>query len=56
MYGGTGLAADSARESRATGWARLLAKPVQRLFAAAPMPDLAVPPIYHEEAVHPVAS
>lgn len=56
MYGGTGLAADSARESRATGWARLLAKPVQRLFAAAPMPDLAVPPIYNEEAVHPVAS
>ena len=56
MYGGTGLAADSARESRATGWARLLAKPVQRLFAAAPMPDLEVPQTYKEEAVHPMAS
>ena len=43
MYAGTGLAADSARESRATSWARWLARPVQRLFAADPMPDLVVP-------------
>ena len=56
MYGGTGLAADSARESRATGWARLLAKPVQQLFAATPMPDLEVPQIHDEEGVHPMAS
>jgi radical SAM superfamily enzyme YgiQ (UPF0313 family) len=56
MYGGTGLAADSQRESRATGWARLLAKPVQRLFAAAPMPELKVPPTYNPEAVRPMAS
>ena len=45
MYAGTGLAADSARESRATAWARLLARPVQRLFAAAPMPELQAPKI-----------
>ena len=43
MYANTGLAADSARESRATSWARWLARPVQRLFAADPMPDLAAP-------------
>ena len=43
MYGGTGLAADSARESRATSWARLLARPVRWLFAADPMPDLQLP-------------
>jgi hypothetical protein len=43
MYANTGLAADSARESRATSWARLLARPVRRLFAADPMPDLQVP-------------
>ncbi len=43
MYASTGLAADSARESRATGWARLLARPIQRLFAADPMPELKVP-------------
>ena len=43
MYAGTGLAADSARDSRATHWARLLARPVQWLFAADPMPTLDVP-------------
>ena len=43
MYANTGLAADSARESRATSWARWIARPVQRLFAADPMPNLAVP-------------
>ena len=43
MYANTGLAADSARESRATAWARVLARPVQWLFAAKPMPHLEVP-------------
>ena len=43
MYANTGLSTDSARVSRATMWARLLAKPVQRLFAADPLPGLRVP-------------
>ena len=30
-------------ESRSTQWARLMAKPAHRLFAAEPMPDLQVP-------------
>ena len=44
MYANTGLATDSARVTRSMGWARWLAKPCQRLFAAPPMPDLQVPP------------
>ncbi len=47
MYADTGMATDSARVSRSARWARWLAKPCQRLFAARPMPDLKVP-----EAVH----
>ena len=43
MYANTGLSTDSARVSRSVQWARLMAKPCQRLFAAAPMPDLQVP-------------
>ena len=43
MYANTGLSTDSARVSRSTKWARLMAKPLQRLFAADPMPDLQVP-------------
>ncbi len=43
MYANTGLSTDSARVSRATQWARLMAKPLQRLFAADPMPELEVP-------------
>ena len=43
MYAGTGAATDSARMSRATLWARWLAKPTRYLFTAAPMPDLQVP-------------
>ena len=43
MYANTGLATDSARVSNATKWARWMAKPLQRLFAAAPMPGLQVP-------------
>src|SRR4051812_43865429 len=43
MYASTGIATDSARRSKATQWARLLAKPCRRLFQAKPMPDLQVP-------------
>ena len=43
MYANTGIATDSARESRAARWARWIAKPCRRLFAAPPMPDLQVP-------------
>jgi radical SAM superfamily enzyme YgiQ (UPF0313 family) len=43
MYANTGIATDSARVSRASQWARLLAKPCQRLFAGRPMPDLQLP-------------
>jgi hypothetical protein len=43
MYAGTGISTDSARQSRAHFWARLLAKPTRRLFQAKPMPKLEVP-------------
>ena len=43
MYANTGIATDSARVSHATHWARWLAKPCRRLFAAQPMPQLEVP-------------
>ncbi len=43
MYASTGIATDSARRSRANQWARLLAKPCRRLFAAKPMPGLQAP-------------
>lgn len=43
MYAGTGISTDSARRSKASTWARWLAKPCRRLFAGAPMPDLKMP-------------
>jgi radical SAM superfamily enzyme YgiQ (UPF0313 family) len=43
MYADTGIATDSARVSRSARWARWLAKPCQRLFAASPMPHLEIP-------------
>ncbi|HEY7097753.1 MAG TPA: radical SAM protein [Terriglobales bacterium] len=43
MYAGTGIATDSARQSRARFWARLLAKPCRRLFQAKPSPTLEIP-------------
>jgi hypothetical protein len=43
MYADTGIATDSARVSRSSRWARWLAKPCQRLFAAPPMPELMLP-------------
>ena len=50
MYADTGIATDSARVSRSARWARWLAKPCQRLFAAPPMPDLKVPPAWSAPA------
>ena len=43
MYANTGIASDSARQSRAQKWARLISKPTRRLFVGRPMPDLQVP-------------
>jgi len=43
MYANTGISTDSARTTRASRWARWLAKPCRRLFTARPLPDLAVP-------------
>jgi radical SAM superfamily enzyme YgiQ (UPF0313 family) len=43
MYANTGIATDSARVQRSADWARMIAKPCRRLFAAAPMPDLQMP-------------
>src|SRR5256886_495074 len=43
MYANTGISTDSARVARSARWARWLARPCRRLFAAAPMPQLEVP-------------
>jgi radical SAM superfamily enzyme YgiQ (UPF0313 family) len=43
MYANTGIATDSARVNRSARWARMIASPCRRLFAAPPMPDLQVP-------------
>jgi radical SAM superfamily enzyme YgiQ (UPF0313 family) len=43
MYANTGLATDSARVNRSARWARWVAKPCRRFFAAPPMPELEVP-------------
>ncbi|HWR15461.1 MAG TPA: radical SAM protein [Terriglobales bacterium] len=43
MYADTGIASDSARIAWSARWARWLAKPCQKLFAARPLPHLAVP-------------
>ncbi|HKA55147.1 MAG TPA: radical SAM protein [Candidatus Binatia bacterium] len=43
MYADTGIATDSARIAWSARWARWLAKPCRRLFAARPMPQLQVP-------------
>lgn len=43
MYANTGLATDSARNTRAKRWARWIAKPCRRFFTAAPMPELEPP-------------
>jgi radical SAM superfamily enzyme YgiQ (UPF0313 family) len=46
MYADTGIATDSARVSRSARWARWLAKPCQKLFAAPPMPHLKLPEVW----------
>ncbi len=43
MYANTGIATDSARVNRSAQWARLMAKPLRRMFVGQPMPDLQVP-------------
>ncbi len=43
MYANTGISTDSARRNRSSMWARWLAKPLQHLFHAKPMPELEVP-------------
>ena len=43
MYASTGIATDSARRARSARITRVMAKPLRRLFAAAPMPHLEVP-------------
>jgi len=44
MYANTGIATDSARRETANRWVRRIAPLCRRLFHAAPMPDLQVPP------------
>jgi radical SAM superfamily enzyme YgiQ (UPF0313 family) len=61
MYADTGIATDSARVSRSAQWARLLAKPCQRLFAGPVMPDLKVPelwstPVGAEQSAYEIAN
>jgi radical SAM superfamily enzyme YgiQ (UPF0313 family) len=43
MYANTGIATDSARVNRSARWARMIAGPCRRLFAAPPMPELQMP-------------
>jgi radical SAM superfamily enzyme YgiQ (UPF0313 family) len=43
MYASTGIATDSARQKRASSWARWLAVPCRKLFQASPMPELQIP-------------
>jgi radical SAM superfamily enzyme YgiQ (UPF0313 family) len=43
MYANTGIATDSARQSLAVKWARLIGRFCQPLFSARAMPDLQVP-------------
>jgi radical SAM superfamily enzyme YgiQ (UPF0313 family) len=43
MYANTGISTDSARHSRANKTARMLARPLVKLFSAKPMPQLQVP-------------
>lgn len=47
MYANTGISTDSARTSKATKWARWIAKPCSKFFRAEPMPELQVPTMPH---------
>ena len=44
MYANTGIATDSARVQRSAKWAKWMGLAARRLFIAAPMPELNVPP------------
>jgi radical SAM superfamily enzyme YgiQ (UPF0313 family) len=54
MYANSGIATDSARVNRSARWARWLARPCQRLFRAAPMPELELPLVALEQSAAPV--
>jgi radical SAM superfamily enzyme YgiQ (UPF0313 family) len=43
MYANTGIATDSARRTKSTRWARIIARPCRKLFVTTPMPELQVP-------------
>lgn len=43
MYAGTGISSDSARQKKANGGARWLAKHTRKLFQSKPMPELPMP-------------
>jgi hypothetical protein len=43
MYANTGITTDSARRKSSNNWARILIKPLHRLFHAQPMPELPMP-------------
>ena len=47
-YANTGITTDSGRAARSVKWSRWLAAPLQRLFSAQPMPDLAIPEVEAE--------
>jgi len=49
MYANTGIATDSARINRSATWARLIAKPLQKIFTGKPMPELQVPQRFSSE-------
>src|SRR3954468_7494593 len=49
MYANTGIATDSARINRSATGARLIAKPLQKVFTGKPMPELQVPQRFSSE-------
>jgi radical SAM superfamily enzyme YgiQ (UPF0313 family) len=49
MYANTGIATDSARINKSAALARLTLKPLQKLFAGKPMPELQVPQRFSSE-------
>ena len=51
MYAKTGIATDSARQTLAVKWARIIAKPCRALFSARPMPELALPEMPERRSV-----
>jgi hypothetical protein len=43
MYANTGISTDSARSNQAHRMTRLIARPLAKMFAGRPMPDLQLP-------------